>query len=478
MVLVLVGLLGVGCSRPEEGGATLHVVLRAGPTSRDPLLTFDESSQLVFGNVVQTITGDPLGMRSSSGVVEHWTNPDRSTWLLYLHEGLRFHDGRPVTAWDVAASLQRVRTEASSPLRAFLENVVDVTVESDDTLKIVASGTVNILAQLAFIPVVPGGAPVPPDGLPVGSGPYRVTSWSGHRITLERFDGGPVSKGAPRRADFLIVPDAERQEAAARALRPVLMIAPTEAVLEEAERLGLRRVEVGSLASLYLVCNLRPGRPLASLEARRALAAVCRGRVSPPGGRRWLLADDMVPRSVFGRVAGRFDPRPTWAMPSAVPKASLEFLAIDTLEPVGERLAACLKDAGWSIELVSMSPRQALDAIEAGHFDLAVMGYSCTSGSALELFRFGFSSHGGAEKGTNFSGYRGPRLDALLEEASSSLDPAVQHDLLVKAGDTVVADLPWIPLFDITRAYLASPSVSLPEEPARGIELSRIRVGS
>ncbi len=478
MVLVLVGITLAGCSRTEKPGATLHVVLPAGPTSRDPLLAFDEASQLVFGNVLQTITGDPLGVRTTSGVIAHWTNPDNCTWVLHIRKGLRFHDGRPVTAKDVVGSLNRVRAESSSPLRVFLENVVDVRVESEDTLVIVASGAVNMLAQLAFIPVVPGGAPVAPDAVPVGSGAYRVVSWTQHRIVLEYARSEPLTRSAPRHVDFLIIPDVEGQESAARTLRPVIFIAPREPVVEEAPALGLNEVEVDTLASLYLVCNVRTGAPLASLEARRALAAaVFEGLPAPPSGRHWQPADDIVPRGVFGRVAGRFKVSAGWSDASAVPRVSLRFLCIDTLAPMGEQLASRLREAGWRIDLVSVSPQRAIKALGLGDFDLAVLGYSCTSGSALELFQFGFASRGDQSSGSNFSGYRSPRLESILEEASSSLDPAVQHDLLVKVGDEILADLPWIPLFDVTRAYLVSPGVVLPEGSDRGIDLAQVRVG-
>lgn len=477
-VLVLAGIALAGCSGSKNPGMTLHVVLPAGPTSRDPLLAFDEASQLVFGNVLQTIMGDPLGVRSTSGVIARWTNPDSSTWVLHIRKGLRFHDGRPVTAKDVVGSLERVRSEPSSPLKVFLENVVDIRVESEDTLLIVASGAVNMLAQLAFIPVVPGGAPVAPDAVPIGSGTYRVVSWTQHRIVLEYARGEPLTGSAPGRVDFLIIPGVKGQESAARTLRPVIFVAPRAPVVEKAAVLGLKEDEVDTLASLYLVCNMRAGAPLASLEARRALAAaVFEGLPAPPSGRHWQPADDIVPRGVFGRVAGRFKVSAGWGRESAVPRVPLRFLCIDTLAPMGEQLASRLREGGWRIEVVSLSPRQAIKALGRGGFDLALLGYSCTSASALELFQFGFANRGAQGSGSNFSGYRSPRLNSILEEASSSLDPAVQHGLLVKAGDEILADLPWIPLFDVTRACLVSPGVVLPEGSDRGIDLAQVRIG-
>jgi len=438
-------------------------------------MTFDRSSQVVFGNVMRNIMDDPMGLWSSSGVVERWTNPDPSTWILYLRDGLRFQDGRPLTAADVAASIERVRTERASPLHGFVQDVASVNVESPTTLRLVIAGPVNVLWRLASIPVTPGGEPVPPDGLPVGGGPYRISSWGKNRITLERVTATSVPSPAPRQIQVMITPDEKDQEEVAGSVRPLIMIGPRPPILDHAEELGLRLMSAETRGALYLVCNLRPGRPLASLEARRALAAACFHRIHHPVAQRWREADDIIPGSVFGHVDGRFEPRPEWAIGNAIPKDPLKLLVIDTLKSISDEVAGCLKKAGWPIEVVTLPAKSAMEALGAGEFDLAVVGYDCSSGSALELFALAFSSHGGY---VNLSGYRNPRLDAIVEEASCCLDPAVEQGLLVEAGDTVVADLPWIPLFYVNLNYLISPGVHLSEVAAQGIDFSRVRIGS
>ena len=473
-LLVAAGIGGLGCSHRPACSTTLHVIVSAGPTSRDPLMTFDRASLLVFGNVMQTVMADPTGQWSSSGVVERWTNPDPSTWVLYLRKGLRFHDGKPLTAQDVAASILRVRSEERSPLHGFVQNVASVVVEDSDRLRLVINGPANVLWRLASIPVTPGGAPVPPDGLPVGSGPYRVTEWRGNRIRMERTASGTIPPSVPQRVDIAIIPNAEGQLRAARALRPVIVVGAHQELLDEAGRSGLSPMEVETKGALYLVCNVRSGRPLASLEARRALAAACYGKIpSPPGGH-WHLADDIIPRRVFGHVDGRFAIDSKWAVPAAVPKSRLRLVAVGNLASLAKAVAECLERGGWRVELVSMSPREAFRALQAGQFDLSVVGYDCTSGSALELLTLAFSRNGGT---VNLSGYRNPRLDALVEEASLSFDPAAQRELLVEGGDIVVKDLPWIPLYQVKLIYLTSREVHLTSEAALGIDFSRVRIG-
>ncbi len=63
-----------------------------------------------------------------------WMNPDDRSWVFELREGVRFHDGEPLTAADVVFSLQRCQTHPRSSLRATLANVLKVVFGFDPSL--------------------------------------------------------------------------------------------------------------------------------------------------------------------------------------------------------------------------------------------------------------------------------------------------------------------------------------------------------
>ena len=102
---------------------------------------------------------------------------------------------------------------------------------------------------------------------------------------------------------------------------------------------------------------------------------------------------------------------------------------------------------------------EALSALADGRFDLSVLGYGCASGSGLELFELAFSERHGTGQSWNFSGYRNPTVDTLVNEAERAIDPASQHDQLVRIGQMVLDDLPWIPVLEVRRVAALSPRV-------------------
>ncbi len=481
-VVTILSILGtLGCHGGAADVPPLYVLTKAGPTSRDPLATFDESSAAVFVNVFDPLVRYPPVPDVRGGVLASWVNPDTVTWELVVRQGLRFHDGSAVRPADVAATLRRVMADTSSPLHPFVKSVVVAEVEEPGRVRVVTAGPVNLLSLLTFIPVVPEAGPLDSRGLPNGSGPYRVTHWSEDRIELQRTDpvhGTEAGKGrVPRRVVISVIPEEKREEELARTLRPLIVLNPSPALVENAGALGLERFSADALAAAYLVCNLREGRPTARLEVRRALAAsidrreladALRGEQAP--------ATDLVPPGVLGWKAGRFRPDSSWKIADGVPAEPLEFLVIESMRPVAEEVARQLEEAGFGVHVVPRGVDDALAAMGRGDFDISLIGYSCPTGTALEFFGFAFSGREDSGSGWNFSGYRNPRFETILQETATTIDPAIQNDLLLEAGDVVLEDLPWIPLFSVRRTMLASRDVKVAPSRSGVVEFDRARI--
>ncbi len=462
LVIVFVGIVVVpGCRSRPEPARTLYVAMSAEPVSRDPLTTFDEVSQAVLGNVYQCVMPGVSGEQPGFGVVARWINPDLRTWDLFVRPGLTFHDGRPVLATDVDASIRTAMSDPGSPFAPLLGAVVDVRAIGEDRVRVSTSGATNLVADLAFVPVVPRGEHLSAGETPVGSGPYRVVRWvAGRRIVLERVAPGAPASRPPDLVEFVVTPDVESAQRVLRALDPLIMLMVEPEVLAEAEKHGFRSVATPTSAATYLVCNLRPGRPTGRANLRRALAAA----VDPAELIRRLHADevpadDFLPSTVFGHVAGRYRVDPQWIADRPAVSPPLELVVMETIRAVGDQLAQMLRDAGFNIHLTVLPVGDALRAMTEGRFDLSVIGYGCSSGSGLELYELGFTEQAEAERQWNLSAYRNPRVDSLVAEAKGAIDPAVQHQLLVSIGDEVLHDLPWIPLFEVRRSAAVSPSL-------------------
>ena len=99
--------LTVAFAQPQPGG-----VLRAGmqtdPVGLDPHTTSATSSRNMLENVYDTLVMFDSEGRVVPGLAESWeTSDDGLTWTFTLREGVTFHNGDPLTAADVAFSINR-----------------------------------------------------------------------------------------------------------------------------------------------------------------------------------------------------------------------------------------------------------------------------------------------------------------------------------------------------------------------------------
>jgi peptide/nickel transport system substrate-binding protein len=154
-----------------------------------------------------------------------WHQPDSVTYIYNIRSGVTFQDGSPMTAEDVAYSLERqVDPKNASAMLPFVSYVRSVSSNGNNQV------IVNLkqpYAMWKYIPAIPAGLivskrnieeilksgrkPGTPEALPIGTGPYRLTSWKrGSSITMERYDGY-WDKQAPLKVKtlvFQVVPDA------------------------------------------------------------------------------------------------------------------------------------------------------------------------------------------------------------------------------------------------------------------------------
>ncbi|MGO8916137.1 MAG: ABC transporter substrate-binding protein [Stellaceae bacterium] len=152
----------------------------------------------------------------------HSVEEDGKRWRLGLRDGLRFHDGAPVQASDVVASLRR--WAARDPFGLALLQATDELAAVDDKV-------VQFRLKRPF-PLLPDALGKPGSNMPcimperlaatdpfqpvtemIGSGPYRFIAGervSGSQVVYERFDGYVPRAGG--RASFTAGPKIPRLE--------------------------------------------------------------------------------------------------------------------------------------------------------------------------------------------------------------------------------------------------------------------------
>ena len=90
----------LSCSgKPDPN--TLVMIIESSPTNLDPRVGIDAQSEridnLIFDDLLSR--GDNLDV--APGLAERWEIPDPLTYIFHLHQGVKFHDGRPLTSRDV-----------------------------------------------------------------------------------------------------------------------------------------------------------------------------------------------------------------------------------------------------------------------------------------------------------------------------------------------------------------------------------------
>ncbi|GAB3566839.1 ABC transporter substrate-binding protein [Arthrobacter alkaliphilus] len=151
-----------------------------------------------------------------------WKQLDSKNWRFELREGVKFHDGTPLTAEQVAASLTAAANAKPRPrildgvqlgVRTDGGNAVVVSTQEDDPLvpQRLSSPQLSILAASAY----KSGGVVSP--INAGTGPYVLASVDGTTsATLNRFADYWGEKAASAGVDVQFVPDGTARAAALR----------------------------------------------------------------------------------------------------------------------------------------------------------------------------------------------------------------------------------------------------------------------
>jgi peptide/nickel transport system substrate-binding protein len=147
-----------------------------------------------FYNLYDTLTRWDASLRLVPGLATTWKNINETTWEFTIRPGVKFHDGAPLTAEDVKATLDRNLQPGKTVVQPGFATIEAVQVVSPTTVRV----STKRPDPLLLVRMAQMGAQILParlttdDGAkeiarrPVGTGAYRFVEWvKDERLVME-----------------------------------------------------------------------------------------------------------------------------------------------------------------------------------------------------------------------------------------------------------------------------------------------------
>jgi oligopeptide transport system substrate-binding protein len=429
---------------------------------------------------------------------------DGQTFTFKLRSGVKFHNGREMTADDVKYSLERVvNPQTQSPGAGFFASIKGfdelsggsatdlsgVTVVDPTTVKIELSrpdATFLHVMALNFAHVVPKeevekhGADFGKN--PVGTGAYKMTDWTlGQRVVFEK-NADYWNAGLPYLDKITFEVGQEPIVALLRLQNgevdvPGDGIPPAkfqEVMADEAQK--SRVVEGGQLHTGYITMNTNVA-PFDNVKVRQAMnMAINKDRIVQLINNRAVPANQPLPPSMPGYVKDykgyAYDvegARKLLAEAGFADGFETELYAMNT-DP-NPRIAQAIQQdlAAIGVKASIQSLAQANVIAAGGEKEGAPMIWSGGMGWIADFpdpsnFYGPILGCGGAVPGGwNWSWYCNEDLDKKAAEADSITDPARAEERYKMWGEiytAIMEDAPWVPVFNEQRFTMRSPRMA------------------
>ncbi|MEX1246820.1 MAG: ABC transporter substrate-binding protein [Thermoanaerobaculia bacterium] len=479
----------------HAGGGIIHVPIAGVVRNLDPALCETLEHSEVAPSLFETLTRALDGTRIVPWIAsEVLTESDGKRYRFRLRPGVRFHDGRRLTARDVRFSWERLLTAPSvnrwllSPIRGARRIIGGETTDLEG-FHIVSPTEffIDLEKPVAFFPAVISYTPtaILPEGTAavgttaeegaVGTGPCRIVSFEpGRRLELERNptywrEGYPRCDGVVFR--FGVSPEEIRNEflAGRFSLASDLLPADAEAFRHD-PRFASRYRENPRLTTYYVTFNCHRG-PLRDAELRRGLvrAVDVGGLVRRTIGRLAIPAHGLIPPGLLGYAAAGPGSGPVLGTSGSADSSVEATVSRETIEltagvhPVffGEfsaffrELTEAFREIGFRIKPINKTMAEYLELQRPGEGDLNIGRWNADYPDADNFMHTLLHSD---------SGFLGrfvgnAEVDALAERGRAETDPRVRHSIYRRVEELIAREALLLPLFHDQVYCFARPEV-------------------
>ena len=414
-------------------------------------------------------------------LAESWSNPDPTTWVFELKEGVTFHDGTEMTAEDVKFSFDRVMDEEfNSPSRSKLSAISSV--------EVIDPYTIEIKTDEPFAPLLTymtntrtGTQIVSKDAAenmsreefarnPVGTGPFKMDEWRPNERIIMTAHEDYFVPGEPK-VDRLEIPLIADESTAVNALLAddidLASSAPFDMMPELKENPEVQAISLPGLNTRYVALNMCEP-PFDDLHFRRAVSMA-------------FDRDLMVEAVLFGEglpSQGTIPAALPWAFDTEDrgianfdPEAANEELA-QSQYGEGTSAAVLTWGSGWWRRWAELFVAQVNDTlgtdltVEISDANTVTQKFNNAEFQGMtwgwtgltdpdEYLRDTFHTDGVRNVGC----YSNPEVDRLLDEARQELDRDKRGQLYIEAERLIAEDVPAIFTFNANVDQVVSDEV-------------------
>jgi peptide/nickel transport system substrate-binding protein len=437
-----------GCRSRAGDPQTVVFIIESSPNNLDLRQGTDAQSERVGGQIFDALVKKDEHYNLQPWLATSWQQPDPLTLNIHLRDGVRFHDGRPLeaedVAWTIRSMIDGTLITAKGGAFASVDHIeVPGRLDLIIHLKHPDAGLLFNMSDGLF-GVVPRGSGRDFGLHPIGSGPFRfVSAVQDKEVVVAR---NPDYWAGPPKIEhlrFAIVPDA------------------ITSALESAPNIG---IESGP-SSVVIYTNFNVTDPLLrDRRVRQAIAcamdkqaivdAIWRGQAR--------LADTLLPEGHWAAAS----PSELARYPHDVARAqrlldeagfppdragvrlriTLKTSTDETTRVMAAVLQQQLRSAGIRLEIRSAEFGTFYSDVTRGAFQMYALRW-IGSNEDPDIFRYTYGSSAFPPKGANRGRYSNPRVDSLLQQAAAETDQTKRRTEYIEVQKILAEDLPGIPLW-------------------------------
>jgi peptide/nickel transport system substrate-binding protein len=430
---------------------------------------------------------------------------DGLTYTFTLNDGVKFHDGRPLTSADAKYTLDLVFSSTFAKSASFFEGTGDqkksyiVSVAAPDAKTLVVTLSkpwVGLMSNLVPISIIPKDSYATQKDHPIGSGPFKFVSYDNSQGVVDLLANPDYWQGAPKipALRVRVIADSNALQAELQSGRVDISPLPTSLLPDSIKQLSLNpnlKVLQFNGSNLVLLTFNASSPPMNDVRVRQAISyAIDREKMISS----LLLGQGKIAHSILPEESWAYSPGHTYSYDPAMAKKLLDEAGFKDPDGDGPQLRFSkplvyrisgssaqarqfagviqnyLREVGVPASIEAAETNTHFDELRRGNFQIAY-GQWVGGNQDPIFFKDLFATTeipSETRASRNRSRYSNKELDALLEEAVNTFDHAKAAPLYARIQEIVSRDAPVLPLWYQANMVIAKKNVETIQVDASG----------